>query len=198
MQLIKLLSDHPKVKIIYLCAKKSIGKQVFLFGKKPIKKLPKITSSKDIDFNKIDIIFTALPNGEAQQISNNLLKHNTLIDLSADFRLKKSSEYLKWYKQKHKSLRNIENSIYALPEISGKKVKDFNIIGCPGCYPTSILLPLIPLIKKKLINIKNIIIDSKSGYSGAGRGVHNKYKGKNLYESISAYGVGFHLSLIHI
>ena len=72
------------------------------------------------------------------------------------------------------------------------KVKKFNIIGCAGCYPTSILLPLIPLVKNNLIKTDNIIIDSKSGYSGAGRGVHNKYKDKNLYESLSAYGVGFH------
>ena len=98
----------------------------------------------------MDIIFTALPNGEAQDISNNLKKNNVLIDLAADFRLKKSSEYLKWYKQKHKSIKNIKKSIYALPELSKKKVKNFNIISCPGCYPTSILLPLIPLIKKKL------------------------------------------------
>ena len=79
-----------------------------------------------------------------------------------------------------------------MPEINGDKVKKFNIIGCPGCYPTSILLPLIPLIKKNLIKTDNVIIDSKSGYSGAGRGVHKKYKEKNLYESLSAYGVGFH------
>jgi N-acetyl-gamma-glutamyl-phosphate reductase len=99
---------------------------------------------------------------------------------------------LKWYKQKHRAIFNIKKSIYSLPEITGKKVKNFNIIGCPGCYPTSILLPLIPLLQKKSINPKNIIIDSKSGYSGAGRGVHKKYKGKNLYESLSAYGLGFH------
>ncbi len=74
----------------------------------------------------------------------------------------------------------------------GNKIKNFNIIGCPGCYPTSVLLPLIPLIKNNLIKVDNIIIDSKSGYSGAGRGVHKKYKDKNLYESLSAYGVGFH------
>ena len=122
----------------------------------------------------------------------NLLKKNTLIDLSADFRLKKSSDYLKWYKQKHKAKINIKKSIYALPEIIGNKVKNFKIIGCPGCYPTSILLPLTPLIKKRTIDTKKIIIDSKSGYSGAGRGVHKKYKNKNLYESLSAYGVGFH------
>ena len=80
----------------------------------------------------------------------------------------------------------IKDSIYSLPELSKNKVKKFNIISCPGCYPTSILLPLIPLIKKNLINIKNIIIDSKSGYSGAGRSVHKKYAKKNLHESLSA------------
>ena len=155
-------------------------------------RLPKIIKFKKSLLKKIDIIFTALPNGEAQEISNHLLKHNTLIDLAADFRLNKSSDYLKWYKKKHKSVKNIKNSIYALPEINGKKVKDYKILSCPGCYPTSILLPLIPLIKKKLIKTQNIIIDSKSGYSGAGRNVHKIYKDKNLYESLSAYGVGFH------
>ena len=120
------------------------------------------------------------------------MKKNTLIDLAADFRLNKSSDYKKWYKQKHYAINNIKKSIYALPEITDKKVKDFGIIGCPGCYPTSILLPLIPLLKKNSINTNNIHIDSKSGYSGAGRGVYKKYKNKNLYESISAYGIGFH------
>ena len=86
----------------------------------------------------------------------------------------------------------IKKSIYLLPEINRKEIKKYNIISCPGCYPTSILLPLIPLFKKNLIKFNNIIIDSKSGYSGAGRGVHKKYKDKNLYESLSAYGVGFH------
>ena len=71
-------------------------------------------------------------------------------------------------------------------------INKFNIIACPGCYPTSILLPLIPLFDKKLIKFDNIIIDSKSGYSGAGRSVHKKHKDKNLYESLSIYGVGFH------
>ena len=71
-------------------------------------------------------------------------------------------------------------------------IKNYDIIGCPGCYPTSVLLPLVPLVKSKSINVKNIIIDSKSGYSGAGRGVHKKYQKKNLYESLSAYGLGFH------
>jgi len=120
-----------------------------------------------------------------------LLKKNTLIDLSADFRLNQN-DYLKWYKTKHKSVNNIQKSIYSLPEINKENLKKYQIISCPGCYPTSILIPLIPLVKKELIKSNNIIIDSKSGYSGAGRGVHKKYLKNNLYESLSAYGVGFH------
>ena len=192
-QLIKHLIKHKNVNIKYLCGKTSVGKKIsFYDGSIKSKKLPTIIKFNKKYLNDVDIVFTALPSGEAQEISKHLLKHNTLIDLAADFRLKKSSEYLKWYKQKHKAVQNIKKSIYALPEITGKKIKKFKIVGCPGCYPTSVLLPLIPLIKSRSINQTNIIIDSKSGYSGAGRGVHKKYKKKNLYESLSAYGVGFH------
>ena len=193
VQLIKLLIKHKNINIKYLCGNTSVGKKISNYDKSlNKKKLPKITKFKKEYLQNVDLIFTALPNGEAHIISNEILLKNTLIDLAADFRLKNASEYLRWYKIKHKSISNIKKSIYALPEITGKKVKKFNIIGCPGCYPTSILLPLIPLIKKNLILTKNITIDSKSGYSGAGRGVHKKYRNHNLYESISAYGVGFH------
>ena len=193
IQLIKLLVKHKNINIKYLCGNSSIGKKISDYEKSlSKKKLPKITKFKKEYLKYIDVIFTALPNGEAQFISNFLLDKNILIDLAADFRLKKSSEYLKWYKQKHKSIQNIQNSIYALPEISKKIIDKYQIISCPGCYPTSILLPLIPLLKKNLINTKNIIIDSKSGYSGAGRSVHKKYKDKNLYDSLRAYGVTDH------
>ncbi len=193
VQLIKLLIKHSKVKIKYLCGNTSVGKKISVYDKTlRSKKLPKIIKFNKELLNDVDIIFTALPNGEAQQISKFLLKKNTLIDLAADFRLEKSSSYLKWYKQKHKAPNLIKKSIYALPELTGKEIKKFKIISCPGCYPTSILIPLIPLIKKKIVKTNNIIIDSKSGYSGAGRNVHKKYKDKNLYESLSAYGIGFH------
>jgi len=193
IQLIKLLVKHKYVNIKYLCGNRSVGKKISSYEKSlSNKKLPKI-----IKFNKnllkdIDVVFTALPNGEAQDISKYLNKNITLIDLAADFRLENGSEYLKWYKQKHRAKNLIKKSLYTLPEINGKDLKKYQIISCPGCYPTSILLPLIPLFKNKLVNVKNIIIDSKSGYSGAGRGVHKKYQDKNLYESLSAYGVGFH------
>ena len=192
-QLIKLLIKHKNVNIKYLCGKTSVGKKISFYDDSiKLKKLPSIVKFNNKYLNNVDIIFTALPNGEAQEISKYLLKKNTLIDLAADFRLKKSSDYFKWYKQKHRAVKNINKSIYGLPEITGKKIKKYSIIGCPGCYPTSVLLPLVPLIKNKSINQKNMIIDSKSGYSGAGRGVHKKFKKKNLYGSLSAYGVGFH------
>ena len=193
IQLVKLLSQHKNIYIKYLCGKTSVGKNISIFDKTlKSKKLPKIVKFNKNLLNNVDIIFTALPNGEAQDISRNLNKKNTLIDLAADFRLNTSKSYLNWYKQKHKAISNIKNSIYALPEITGNKVKNYKIISCPGCYPTSILLPLLPLIKKNLVNLKHVIVDSKSGYSGAGRGVHKKYANKNLYGSLSAYGVGFH------
>ena len=193
VQLIKLLVKHKYINIKYLCGNSSVGKSIKFYDKSLSKyKLPKI-----IKFNKkllkdVQVIFTALPNGEAQDISKHLSTNHTLIDLAADFRLAKASDYLKWYKQKHRANNLIKKSIYLLPEINRSEIKKYNIISCPGCYPTSILLPLIPLFKKNLIKLNNIIIDSKSGYSGAGRGVHKKYKDKNLYESLSAYGVGFH------
>ena len=193
VQLIKLLVKHKYINIRYLCGSSSVGKNISSYDKSLSKfKLPRIVKFNKKLLKDVEIIFTALPNGEAQDISKNLNNNHTLIDLAADFRLENSSDYLKWYKQKHRANNLIKKSIYLLPEINRKQIKKFNIISCPGCYPTSILLPLIPLFKKKLIKFNNIIIDSKSGYSGAGRGVHKKYKDKNLYESLSAYGVGFH------
>ena len=193
VQLIKLLVKHRHINIKYLCGKSSVGKKISTYDNSlSNKKLPKIIKFNKNLLKKIDVVFTALPNGEAQDISKHLDNNSTLIDLAADFRLEKSSDYLKWYKQKHRAVNLIKKSLYSLPEINSKELNKYQIISCPGCYPTSILLPLIPLLKNKLVKAKNIIIDSKSGYSGAGKGVHKKYKDKNLYESMSAYGVGFH------
>jgi N-acetyl-gamma-glutamyl-phosphate reductase len=193
VQLVKLLIKHKYINIKYLCGNSSVGKKISNYEKSLTNiKLPKIIKFNKKLLNNVDVVFTALPNGEAQDISRYLNKKNILIDLGGDFRLKKASEYLKWYKQKHRATSLIKKSIYSLPEINGQDLKKFDIISCPGCYPTSILLPLIPLIKHKLIKVDNIIMDSKSGYSGAGRAVHKKNKDKNLYDSLSAYGVGFH------
>ena len=194
IELLRLLCLHPNVDIHYITSRNDAGRFVCdIYPSLRGTLSHKFVHPDEVNLAESNIVFFATPNGIAMKYTKELLdKGVKVIDLSADFRLKKASNYLKWYKQRHRSIKNIKKSIYALPEITGSDVKRFNIIGCPGCYPTSILLPLIPLIKKNLIKTQNIIIDSKSGYSGAGRGVHKKYKDKNLYESLSSYGVGFH------
>jgi len=199
LELIKILSKHPKVKILYLCANKSVGNKIYAFDKKIVKKnLPIISKIKNIDWNKIEVFFTALPNGEAQKIAKIIPQHIKLIDLSADFRLRDFRLYKRWYGINHKSKELINKSIYAITEFSRNYLDKHRIISCPGCYPTSIQIPLIPLIQKKMIDVKNIIIDSKSGYSGAGKNLKNKFKFKNIYNSVSVYGIGSHKHLAEI
>ncbi len=193
IELIKILLKHSKVKILYLCANKSVGGNMKSYIKNiNIKKLPKITKIKNVNWNKVNVLFAALPNGEAQKISKNLPMHVRLIDLSGDFRLKNYKDYKKWYGLNHQSRNMIKNSVYAVTEFSRDSLRNSKIISCPGCYPTSVQIPLIPLVQKKMINVKNIIIDSKSGYSGAGKDIKKKFKYKNLFNSVSAYDVGHH------
>ncbi len=194
LDLVKILSTHPRVEITYLCAQKKIGKRIQYFDKRIKKRLPKISNLKSVDWTKIDVLFTSLPTGESQLIVKKLSNYQNLkiIDLAADFRLKNPALYKKFYGRKHKLKNYLNASIYSLSEFVKNEIKKFNIIACPGCYPTSIQIPLIPLIKSKLIKKKNIIIDSKSGYSGAGKNLKKKFTHKNLYSSIHAYGIYKH------
>ena len=193
LELIKLLEKHPKTKITYLCAQRFIGKSVNSFDKKiKSKRLPNVSKVDKINWKNVDLVFSALPNGEAQKLALKIPKKIKIIDLSADFRLSSSLLYKKWYKINHNSKQLIKKSIYSIPEFNKKKIQKYNIIGNPGCYPTSIQIPLIPLLQKKMINTKNIIIDSKSGYSGAGKNLEKRFKYKYLHQSVSAYGVGSH------
>ena len=119
LELIKILSKHPKVKIIYLCATKSIGKSVDYFDKKiNIKNLPRISKVENVNWYKINILFTSLPNGEAQKIAKLIPDHIKLIDLSADFRLDDYKLYKKWYGINHKCKKLLSRSIYAITEFS--------------------------------------------------------------------------------
>ncbi len=195
LDLVYLLSKHPKVKIINLCAQKNIGKKIGVLDKRLKSSLPNICKVKSVKWENIDLLFLSLPNGEAQKLIKNLYyKYVNLkfIDLSADFRLENEIKYKKSYYLKHKAKNLIKKSLYSITELNKDKIKDFRIIANPGCYPTSIQIPLIPLFKKKLINYKNITIDSKSGYSGAGKNYKSKFKFKNFYLSTYAYAVQNH------
>ena len=195
LDLVLFLSRHPKAKICYLCATKNLGKNISFFDERIKKKLPKISSIKSIDWSSLDLVFLSLPNGEAQKLIKkkyNRYKNLKFIDLSADFRIKDFSKYKKIYRIKHKAPLLIKKSIYAISEFVYKKIGEYRIIANPGCYSTSVQIPLIPIIKKNLINIKNITIDSKSGYSGAGKNLEKKFKHKNLYSSTYAYSTKYH------
>ncbi len=195
LDLILMLSKHPKVSIKYLCATKNLGKRINYFDKRIKKKLPKLSSVNSIDWNILDVVFLSLPNGEAQKLINKIYKKNKklkFIDLSADFRIINPKIYEKNYKIKHKATNLIKYSLYSIPELNKKIDKKIRIISNPGCYPTSVQIPLIPLIKNNLIKNQNITIDSKSGYSGAGKNLEKKFKHKNLYSSTFAYSTKNH------
>lgn len=140
-----------------------------------------------------DVIFTATPQGFCASLMNEtVLSKAKVIDLSADYRIKDVAVYEKWYKIEHKTPEYIQEAVYGLPEINREKIKDARLIANPGCYPTCSFLSVYPLVKEGLIDPNTVIIDAKSGTSGAGRGA----KVDNLYcevnESIKAYGVGVH------
>ena len=195
LDLVLYLSKHPKVKILNLCATKNLGKKISYFDKRIKKKLPKISSIKKIKWSELDLVFLSLPNGEAQKIiKKNYFKNINLkfIDLSADFRITNPKLYEKVYNLKHKAKKLLKYSLYSIPEFNKSKINKYRIISNPGCYPTSIQIPLIPLIKKKFIKLDNITIDSKSGYSGAGKNLEKKFNHKNLYSSTFAYSTKNH------
>lgn len=140
-----------------------------------------------------DVIFTATPQGFCASLMNEkILSKTKVIDLSADYRIKDVAVYKEWYKMEHKTPQFIKEAVYGLPEINREKIKNARLIANPGCYPTCSTLSIYPLVKEGLIDPDTIIIDAKSGTSGAGRGA----KVDNLYcevnENIKAYGVGVH------
>lgn len=140
-----------------------------------------------------DVIFTATPQGFCASLMNEtVLSKAKVIDLSADYRIKDVAVYEKWYNIEHKTPEYIQEAVYGLPEINREKIKGARLIANPGCYPTCSFLSVYPLVKEGLIDPNTVIIDAKSGTSGAGRGA----KVDNLYcevnESIKAYGVGVH------
>ncbi len=190
LDLVKILANHPRVRLDYLCAQKNLGKKIHFFDKRIKKKLPKISNYKYVEWSKIDLLFTSLPTGESQILIKKLInfKNLKIIDLAADFRLKDPKIYKEFYGKKHLSINLLNSSLYSLSEFVKNKISNYKIISCPGCYPTTVQIPLIPLIKNKMIKKNNIIIDSKSGYSGAGKNLEKKFTHKNLYSSIHAYG----------
>ena len=201
LELIYLLSKHPKVKIEYLCSQSNSGRKINFFDERIKKKLPTLVNEKKIKWNNVDVVFLSLPNGKAQNIIKKLFSkfnHLKFIDLSADFRIKKPQIFKKWYSFEHKAKNLIKDAIYSIPEFTEKKISKYRIISNPGCYATSIQLALKPLLIKRLIKKNSITIDSKSGYSGAGKKFSKKFNPKNFYSSCASYSVYKHRHMAEI
>ncbi len=143
--------------------------------------------------SQVDVIFTATPQGLcASLVDEEILSKVKIIDLSADFRIKDVSVYEEWYKLAHASPQFIGEAVYGLPEINREQVKTARLIANPGCFPTCSFLSIYPLVKEGLIDPNTLIIDAKSGTSGAGRGAKVDSLYCEVNENIKAYGVGIH------
>jgi len=183
MELVKILSNHSYVDINFLGSETIHGSFLKnIENTKEYNSLPLLSPNDTFKVEDSDYVFLALPHGVSNKYVKKFINKINIIDLSADFRLDNFEVYKRNYGIDHECKEYLSNFIYGLAEINRDKILNSKNIAVPGCYPTSILLPLIPLIKNKLIDTKNIIIDSKSGYSGAGKKFDiDKIKSKNDY-----------------
>lgn len=193
LTLLELLIKHPQVRLTYVGANNTQGKVSDIWPR--LKGLcdlccEKYNSQKAIE--SCDLIFLAVPHGAAMDIVPALLKANKkVIDLSADYRLLEAEEYQRWYHHEHKDKKNLERAVYGLPELYREDIKNASFIANPGCYPTAALLGLSPIVTA-LEDINSIIIDAKSGVSGAGRKADLGYIFPEVNENFKAYKVLHH------
>ena len=194
-ELVRLLTAHSKVEVVWYGSRSYIDQKYA----RVYQNMFQIVDAKCMDDNmeelakQVDVIFTATPQGFCASLMNeDILSRVKVIDLSADFRIKDVPTYEKWYGIEHKSPQYIEEAVYGLCEINREDVKNARLVANPGCYTTCSILTAYPLVKEGLIDTDTLIIDAKSGTSGAGRGA----KVPNLYcevnENIKAYGVASH------
>ena len=195
-ELIKLCLNHPKINISSMSANSQAGQKIKIDTLIELNK--KYALIDEIDFSKIDYVFNCLPNVKLHSLINSLPDNLRIIDLSADFRLDDINEYKNWYGFDHNSSEYNEKFIYGLSELKRDEIKYAMNIANPGCYATSALVPLMPLLEKKIIKNNNIIIDAKSGYSGAGKTKKTEDLKAEVNENIKTYGVGDHKHIAEI
>jgi N-acetyl-gamma-glutamyl-phosphate reductase len=202
--LVKLLLSHPHVELVAVTSRQNTGQtlaQVFpKFAGHPRSKEIRFTEpNAEVITKQADIAFLALPHGVAAEYAMPLLDAGcVVIDLSADFRLKSPETYKEFYAHDHSAPDLLKKSVYGLPEIHRELIKKGLLIASPGCYPTSILLPVIPLLQAGLIKPASIIADSLSGVSGAGRKAELDYLFCECNESMRPYGVPKHRHLSEV
>jgi N-acetyl-gamma-glutamyl-phosphate reductase len=191
--LIRLAALHPAITLTALIAKGHAGQSLAqVFPHLASLDLPDLVTPDEVDWSKVDVVFCGLPHGTAHNEIGKLPKRIKVIDMSADFRLRDPKLYAEWYANEHSVPALIEEAVYGLTEHYRDKIKRARLVACPGCYPTAVLLALLPLMKAKLIETSDVIIDAKSGVSGAGRTLKQNILFAETGEGLSPYGIGNH------
>jgi len=203
-ELVRLLLAHPNVDLAAVTSRQFAGKalaQVF-------PRFARFNKADAVSFSDADpaqltrdaeIVFLALPHGLAAEFAKPVLQAGArVIDLSADFRIDDAAVYQEFYGRSHPTPELLGESVYGLPEIHREKIRAAQLVACPGCYPTSVLIPLRPLIRRRAIDRKRIVVTSLSGVTGAGRKVESEYLFSECNESMRAYGIPKHRHLSEI
>ncbi|MGE5540584.1 MAG: N-acetyl-gamma-glutamyl-phosphate reductase [Gemmatimonas sp.] len=192
-ELVRILAHHPNVAIRALTAERHAGQPMAkVFPHLAHVALPPLVKIDDVKLDDIDAAFLALPHGLTQDVALRLPKHLKIVDLSADFRLADVDVYANWYGHEHRAPEMQKHAVYGLTELKRDEVKTATLVANPGCYPTSAQLPLAPLLAAKQIDADNIIIDAKSGVTGAGREAKEANLFAEVAEGLHAYGVANH------
>ncbi|MGE5547661.1 MAG: N-acetyl-gamma-glutamyl-phosphate reductase [Solirubrobacterales bacterium] len=192
-ELVRLLARHPRFRIAALTGDRKAGQSMAsVFPHLAALDLPDLVAIDQVDFAGIDAVFCALPHGTTQEVIAGLPGHVKTVDLSADFRLSELATYAQWYGHEHKAPELQKEAVYGLTELAREQVKAARLVANPGCYPTASQLPLIPLLEVGAILAEDIIIDAKSGVSGAGRSAKEANLFTEVTEGIHAYGIASH------
>ena len=197
-ELVRLLLRHPRVEITLLTAERSAGKAMRdVFPQFSPFDLPKLVTVDGLDWvgALLDVAFCALPHGTTQTVIKGLLAaapSTRVVDLSADFRLHDTAAYAKWYGHEHLAPELQSEAVYGLIETHRREIRHAKLVANPGCYTTCAQLPLVPLIKANAIELDEIVIDAKSGMTGAGRAAKEAMLFSEVSEGFNAYGVGHH------
>ena len=192
VELLRILHSHPEVAVTCVTSEQSAGRPVSDV-------FPTLRGRMDLELEnlepvgiaeRVDVVFTALPHKAAMEVVPTFLKMGkNVVDLSADYRLRDAEVYARWY-EKHLNPEFLQEAVYGIPELRRVQIGEASLVANPGCYPTSVILGVAPLLKGKVIDPKSIIVDAKSGVSGAGRGAKVDGLYCEVNEGFRAYGVG--------
>ena len=192
-EVLRLATGHPRINVVELTAERRSGESIgAVFPHLGGLDLPNLVKIGELNLDKIDAVFCCLPHGTTQEVIKSLPAHLKAIDLSADFRLRDPEVYATWYGHRHFAPELQPDVVYGLTEINRNVIAKKRITACPGCYPTTALLPLLPLVSAGQIVTEQIIIDAKSGASGAGRAAKEAMLFSEVGEGVHAYGIGEH------